>query len=149
MTISATSISTRANGVSILRAHSPNNTASVNTLTGSLQDIQAAVSSVYSGSKVEYFDFQSTYQGCALPTEASTAVPETCTISFTGFKAAGGSPVAKDCTYSGTAAAPALALCSFGSAFTAVTSVNLTVKSATVLPVLYLDDCMYSTYSKS
>ena len=82
-----------------------------------------SISTNYTGSTVQKFDFKSTYLGCALPTQASAGAPETCTITFVGIEAVGGASVSKDCTYSGTVEDPALVECDFGKALSGVKEV--------------------------
>lgn len=82
----------RANRVAILKAHSPNNSASHVPSNG-----QAMITANYTGSKVEYFDLDSTYLGCSVQSEVSVGVPEGCTVQFSGTKT-NGKVDSEDCT---------------------------------------------------
>lgn len=136
----------RASGVSIERAHSPPNDAAVNFLNTRLQKQEVSISSVYPKTNVSSFDIKSMYLGCALTTEASTGVPQVCTVNFNGTKAVGGS-VEAQCSYKGTVLKPALELCTFPSTFTGLTKVVFDAQ-ALEGPVVYIDDVSYTVYYK-
>lgn len=110
----------RANGVAILRAHSPNNSASHVPTNG-----DAMITAKYTGSKVKYFDMDSSYLGCSVQSEVSVGAPEPCTVQFAGTKT-NGEVVGEECTYDGTAVSPAMVECTF-STLKSVESVTVTV----------------------
>ena len=88
----------RENGLSILRAQSPNNTASSNTLDRTLAgEPPANITTKYPGLQTQYFDFLSTYIGCAVTSEASLGVPQRCTLLFTRTKKFGRKTFTKTC----------------------------------------------------
>lgn len=107
------------------------------------------ITASYTGSKVEYFDLDSTYLGCAVQSEASVGVPEPCTVEFSGMKT-NGEVVSENCTYSGTALNPALVECAF-STLKSVESVNVTVVESLTLELTaeYLDNVIGVLYSSS
>ena len=70
------------------------------------------ITASFPGSKVEYFDLESTYLGCAIQTEVSAGVPEPCMVQFDGTKT-NAKVVSEQCTFSGTVLSPALVECTF------------------------------------
>lgn len=144
------SFNARADGVSILRSHSPNNTASSATLTDILTGQVPIITTSYTGSKVQYFDFGSTYLGCAVMTQASLGAAQPCTVQFNETTTSG-KTVIETCSYKGTALNPALVLCTFYK-LKSLKSVIVTPIQSVSTPlttVEYLDDVFGSLYISS
>lgn len=140
----------RADNISIVKAHSPNNTAAHSPSSSDLlTSTVGMITATYTGSKVEYFDLDSTYLGCTVQSEVSVGVPEPCMVQFNGTKT-NGKVFSENCTYEGTALNPALVKCTF-SALKSVKSVNVTVVEAATLDLTMelLDNVMGVLYSFS
>ncbi|MCJ1269621.1 hypothetical protein MMC22_009513 [Lobaria immixta] len=140
----------RPNGVSFLKAHSPNNTAaSASIANAALGNAgPATISTDYPTSHVSYFDLFSTYIGCAVQSQASLGVPQKCNVLVTGTKT-NSNKVTYTCQYRGTLANPDLVLCNFPDNFRQLKSVTL-VPTGTELPTppaLFIDNTRYTTYS--
>lgn len=58
---------------------------------------------IHPNSKVLYFDLDSTYLGCAIITEASVGLPQTCIVQLTG-NTMKGTHVLEACLYKGVIA---------------------------------------------
>jgi len=134
----------RANGVSILRSRSGENTAANSMLNDAVKGgVRPFITTDYQGSSARYFQLSQAYIGCAVTTEASIGVPQACTLKFTGTQYPSGKVVTKTCGYAGSALSPALAPCQFGSDFASVRRVDIEVVNSattTTTTVLYLDD---------
>lgn len=140
------SFDARADGVSIVRSHSPNNTATHTILSQGT----AMITTNYTGSKIKYFDLYSTYLGCSVLSRVSVGVPQPCNILFNGTTTSGQS-VSEICPYAGTLTDPALVQCKF-TKLNSLKEVTVSVISSITLPdttVEYLDNVVGILYSSS
>lgn len=130
--------------MAVLRAHSPNNSASHVPTNG-----DAMITTSYTGSKVSDFDLDSTYLGCSVQSEVSVGLPEPCTVQFSGTKT-NGKAVSEECTYNGTALDPAMVECTFSTLKSVKTVTVTVVESASLnLTVEVLDNVVGVLYSSS
>ncbi|KAL8830625.1 MAG: hypothetical protein Q9191_001326 [Dirinaria sp. TL-2023a] len=143
----------RANGVSILKSQSGNNTISAGGTGGILSGSTTPpnITSQYDGSNVVFYDLVSTYFGCAVSTAVSTGAPQPCTLQFQGFKIDGSNTTVL-ATFDANAKPPKLSFVDFKKKLNGVKSVTVTVAASSTVPlttVEFLDTTKVVEYVKS